>query len=301
MGEVALVTGASGFIGGRLQRSLQEQGCEVVGWTRAFGDLRDTSAVKSVLSDVRPSRIFHLATGSAGSGTGPWTQVADEQLMLTNLAYGMPGHCQLIYTGSMAEYGRAGTFDEFDYCVPDTPYGCAKFAGTTLSVALRTMLGKDIRAARLFGVYGAGEKSARLLPDLIRRLVAGEPIPLSDGLQVRDFVHVDDVSRALVALSEAEEAPAIVNVGTGVGVSVREVCEIVANVLGADLSLLRFGDVPRRVVDQDCLVSRTERLRAIMEPPVQRWKVPTLAAECVAEFAASADPLASSAPRPSAA
>jgi nucleoside-diphosphate-sugar epimerase len=284
MAELTLVTGASGFIGNRLLGYLRALGWETVGWTRAFGDLRDASAVQSTLADLKPSRIVHLAAGSADAGEVSWTRVADEQRMLANLVYGMQTHCQLIYTGSVAEYGRAGTFDELDHCAPDTAYGCAKYSCTTLALALRAMLGRDIRVARLFGVYGAGEKATRLLPGLLRKLVKGEPVPLSDGLQVRDFIHVDDASRALVALACADEAHAIVNIGTGIGLSVREVCEVAATALGVDHSLLRFGELPRRAVDKDCLVARIERLGAIMAPPVQRWTVPALAAECVAEF-----------------
>jgi UDP-glucose 4-epimerase len=98
---------------------------------------------------------------------------------------------------------------------------------------------------------------------------------------------VDDVTGALVALSRAENPPIVVNVGSGVGVSVREVSEAVATALGVTLSLLRFGKIPRRAVDQDCLVAKIERLRTIIEPPVQRWKVAELAGQCVAEFMAS--------------
>jgi nucleoside-diphosphate-sugar epimerase len=181
MGDLTLVTGSSGFIGSRLLIDLAREGQEVVGWTRRLGDLRDTSAVRTALADLNPSRIMHLAAVSPHLEDSSFERVADEQRMLSNLAYGMRDHCQLIYTGSMAEYGRAGIFDELDQCTPDTAYGCAKYAGTTLAIALRALLNRDIRVARLFGVYGPGEKATRLLPSLVRRLARGAPVPLSDG------------------------------------------------------------------------------------------------------------------------
>ena len=201
-GDAILVTGASGFVGGRLVRYLQGTGRRVTGWTRTHGDLRDSDAVRARIADLRPDHIFHLASRPPGSGDD-WTRIAEEQRMLANLAYVMPQHCTLIYTGSMAEYGRSGVLRDDDQCTPDTVYGCAKLAGTSLALALRTMLGLDIRVGRLFGVYGPGESPARLLPALIGKLRAGDSVPLSDGRQRRDFIHIDDACKALVRLGDA--------------------------------------------------------------------------------------------------
>lgn len=284
-----LVTGSGGFIGARLTDWLRQRGDEVIAWTRTNGDLRDRDAVASLVSRVRPDYIFHLASEPPGSATEQWHRIAGEQQMLANLAYSMPGHCQLIYTGSMAEYGKSGVLHEADQCVPDTGYGCAKFSGTTLAVALRSILDIDVRVARLFGVYGPGEAPTRLLPSLVAKLGRGEPVPLSDGLQVRDFVHVDDVCAAIAALSAAPSAraPAIVNIGTGVGLSVRQLCERVAEILGADPTLLDFGALPRRSVDQDCLIAGTDALRSFMQPPAQRWLDKRMAADIIASLLAA--------------
>lgn len=285
-----LVTGSTGFIGRRLVERLRSSGRNVVGWTRAHGDLRDAAAVRSVLDDLRPEKVFHLASPPPGSTAEDWSRIAGEQLMLGNLAYAMPRDATLVYTGSMAEYGRSGTLREQDQCTPDTAYGCAKFAGTSLAVSLRTAPGLDIRAARLFGVYGPGESRTRLLPALIEKLRAGDAVPLSDGMQTRDFIHVDDACDALIALSAVsrENAPAIVNIGTGQGLRVAEICRTVADILGAAPALLQFGALPRRAVDQDCLVADTEVLRAFVEPPTQRWLDRSAAGLVVEEMTAAA-------------
>jgi nucleoside-diphosphate-sugar epimerase len=137
----------------------------------------------------------------------------------------------------------------------------AKYAATNRAQALAGA-GRAVRVARLFGVYGPGEAPQRLIPGLVSQLVRSEPAKLSDGLQVRDFVHVDDVCEALWALASTplERLPALVNVGTGRGVSVAEVCRSVASVLDADPALLRFGAIERRHVDEEDLVARVDLL-----------------------------------------
>jgi nucleoside-diphosphate-sugar epimerase len=172
----------------------------------------------------------------------------------------------------MAEFGYAGIFDERAPCRPDTSYGAAKLACTHYALATRLTHQLDIRVARLFGVYGPGENAQRLLPKLVPSLLAGKAVPLSDGLQLRDFVHVDDVTAALQALAEIAQPPGpLINIGTGVGVTVRAVCEMVADILGADPELMQFGALPRRIVDQDVLVAKTEMLALLHDVPAQRW------------------------------
>jgi nucleoside-diphosphate-sugar epimerase len=174
--------------------------------------------------------------------------------------------------GSMAEYGYSGTHSEDTFCQPSSAYGFAKHCSTNYALAARVAHGLDIRIARLFGVYGPGESSSRLFPFLVSRLLAGSDVELSDGLQVRDFVHVDDVCRILWDFSDMplSNAP-IINVGTGIGVSVRAVCEKVADYLGISQKHLIFGAKPRRVVDEEVLVAQTGRLASFSTVPRQWW------------------------------
>ncbi len=281
--DVALITGGGGFVGGRLFEALRAAGRDVHAWTRADGDLRDGDRIRAALGRIRPTHIYHLASNPPGPGDESWRRIADEQAMLANLAYAMPAHCRLIYAGSMAEYGRSGVLSEQDQCTPDTGYGCAKLGGTALALSLRNLFDLDIRVARLFGAYGPGEAPNRLLPTLVTKLGRHESVPLSDGAQLRDFVHVDDVSAILMAFADApgEDVPALSNIGTGQGVTVRHVCERVAAILGADPALLQFGAVPRRAVDQDCLVANVGRMARFASPPPQRWLDEILAEEMV--------------------
>lgn len=280
--DIIVVTGSGGFIARRLVARLEASGPRTVAWSRADGDLGDPAVVAERLAAIAPTLIFHLAAVSPLDASQSWTLAASEVGMLSNLALAMPPACRLVYTGSMAEFGYSGDFDESAPCRPNTAYGFAKSSGTDCALALTLTHGLDIRVARLFGVYGPGEVERRLVPHLVSRLARGMPVPLSDGSQVRDFVHVDDVCAALIAIANAPEMrPPLVNVGTGVGVSVRTVCETVADLLEADRSLLRFGEMARRDVDEDRLVARTDRLRALAPVPPQRWLADQGAADYV--------------------
>lgn len=252
-----LVTGAGGFIGRRMVAWLAARGIAATGWTRADVDLEDAAAVADAVAALDPAIILHLAAIPARSSDSDWRLIAREAAMVDALAAALPFGATLVCCGSMAEIGHSGIHDEHVQCRPHTLYGMAKYAGTSRALAM-VAEGRSIRVARLFGVYGPGEGPQRLIPSLVSRLARAEPVMLSDGLQVRDFVHVDDVCAALWALASAPDggAPGLVNVGTGQGISVADVCRSVADALGADHALLHFGAIERRYVDETELVAR---------------------------------------------
>lgn len=266
-----LITGVNGFIGSRVFAQWKDMGINVVGWSRQDVDLTNFSVVRERLVSLLPDTIVHLAAASPPQFTKDWTDAAREVAMLSHIAEAMPDTCRLLAAGSMAEYGYAGTFGEGDLRKPNTAYGFAKLACSDHAVALRTA-GHDVSLARLFGVFGAGEDDTRLIPTLIEKLKSNQPVSLSDGDQLRDFVYVGDVATILLKMATTKVVPAVLNVGTGQGVTVRDVCEKIADYLGADRTLLQFGAVERRAVDEDMLVADTRLLQKYLgENPEQRF------------------------------
>ena len=152
--------------------------------------------------------------------------------------------------------------DEAAACDPDDPYGVAKLAGGLLARVVARQHGLESAHLRLFSVYGPGEDPRRLVPSVVANLLAGRPVALTPGEQVRDFVYVDDVAAALV---DAALRPGIdgltANVGTGVQTSVRDLCLKVAALTGG-LELLRFGAVPYRADERFTWRAATERAAA---------------------------------------
>jgi nucleoside-diphosphate-sugar epimerase len=283
-----LVTGADGFIGSSAVNWLRFNGLDVRECSRREADLRDPQDVARLMQNAKPDVIIHLATASqAGRDTG-WEVVRDEHLMLTNLAKSMPTHTILVHAGSMAEYGQSGILDETHFCTPNTAYGCAKLKASYACANWRQKHSLDIRVARLFGVYGPGEAPHRLVPSLISKLRRGQKVALSDGQQVRDFIHVDDVVSMLWTYASLEEtSEALVNIGTGMGVSVRHVCEEVARAMNRSYALLDFGAHPRRLVDEDCIVAKIDRLSSFATPPEQLWLSPPAVDLLVEQFLAT--------------
>lgn len=267
-----VVTGAGGFMGRRLVDALLLQGQEVQGWRRAEVDLGDAAAVSRAMAAVGPAAVFHLAS----SGVLPQRQTEDciklDEAMTANVIAAMPAGAVLVQAGSMAEYGHAGRLAETDVALPSSVYGRAKLASTQCAMRQGAARGLAVRVARIFGAYGPGEPAGRLIPTLIDKLGRGVPVALSDGMQRRDFIHVDDICQLLIRLAAIEaEEPLIVNIGTGVAVSIRFACERIAGALGAPAELLHFNATPRRATDEALLEADTARLIALFgEAPPQR-------------------------------
>jgi len=162
----------------------------------------------------------------------------------------------VVVAGSSAEYAASEMpmLDEHATLESGTLYGGSKAAGGLLALSVAATLGMPCAVLRLFNVFGPGEAPHRLLPSLHGSLREGQPVALSTGTQVRDFVHVDDVcqavTQALTGLAGGILATGAYNVATGVGHSVREFAQSVAQTMEKPASLLRFGALPMRPDDR---------------------------------------------------
>jgi len=273
LGRVA-VTGASGFIGRRLVDHLRAgDAVEVVAWSRPTVDLLDPVSVQQAATRDRPDTIFHLAaTGVSGARAHDVQLIVADLAMIQNLMAAADEGTRFVLAGSMAEYGRAGRLHEQDRCTPKTAYGIAKLMSGLYASAYAANKAQSVAVARLFGVYGPGEAPQRLFPALVSALDRGESVDVSDGLQRRDFIHVDDVCTGLCAIAaSAPRDDAVFNLGTGKAVRVRDAVEWIAEAVGAPTSLVRFGARPRSPGDEHLLEADMARYAAMIgDPPPQR-------------------------------
>lgn len=264
-GATVLVTGGCGFIGGRLVRLLLERGAgevRVVDDQRC-GDPSDLAEVRDrvqlsplSLGDADPAELaplldgveflFHLAAEKASH---PQT---DDAGMLRGNVKGThdlyeqaarAGVKKIVFASSVMAYGRrAGQpLIESEAARPDTIYGASKLAGENLTAACGRRHGIEWNALRYFFVYGPRQFEGRGYRSVIvrtaRRLLAGEaPEIYGDGEQVFDYVFIDDVAEASLLALEAPVSGAVLNVGSGRGVRIKDLIARISTIAQSDLA-----------------------------------------------------------------
>jgi UDP-glucose 4-epimerase len=246
------ITGARGFIGRHLARTLADKGHRVCGlghglWSEP--EARGVGVVQWLNGDVRtanlqslarqqpgpPDAVFHLAGGSsvAAAIAAPledFDRTVRSTAELLEWLRQESATTRLIVVSSAAVYGsvQQGLLSEESACRPCSPYGFHKLVAEHLCASYAGSYGVRATAARLFSVYGHGLKK-QLLWDLCMRLSAGGNVELSGtGEELRDWTDVRDVARALALLLESSlDCVSRINIGTGIGTSVKRIAELV--------------------------------------------------------------------------
>lgn len=262
-----LVTGGAGFIGHHLVPALQARGHAVtvlddlsIGRAENLdhdvhlvrGDVRDPSTLAVALEDVR--HVFHLAAvvSVRASVTG-FAHDADVNVLGTlRLLEAMRGRSidRAVLASSMAVYaeGGSGTIREDHLTEPASPYGVGKLAAERYWQLLAPAAGARATVLRFFNTYGPGQTPSSyvgVISHFADRVRAGErPRIFGDGEQRRDFVHVEDVVRASLAVLDHDVAGRTFNVGTGVATTVNEVARAILEALGSTLEPEHVPAVP---------------------------------------------------------
>ena len=222
------------------------------------GGLESASAVERAVAGV--DSIAHLAARSSvvesiGARELYWRVNVEGTATLFAAAAAARAR-RVVFAASSSAYGdRAPTHDQTHdqahdqaHDVPQdesmqphpaSPYAASKVEGERLVRALAQTGGVDAIALRFFNVYGLRQDPnsayAAVIPRFMTRVAEGEPVTVfSDGLQTRDFVHVSDTARAVIAALDAKHVlgGVIANVGTGQATTVTELVRLVGAVLG---------------------------------------------------------------------
>ena len=280
-----LVAGGGGFVGSALVAALAAVGHDVSVMTT--GERALPSPVRTLrldrwhpgcLLEAKPTPRYDWIFNAAAYGVDPsQTDATAARLANAELPVAFvdlarrAGARALVHVGSCFEYAEPAErrpLRESDPLETVKTYAVSKVAGSLAVVEAARLGSVNAIVARLFGVYGAGERPWRLLPSIHDRLVRGQPVPLSEGSQVRDYLHIDDAAAGLMALaasiSEAPRAPSIVNLCSGTGVTVRRFAETLADALGAPRELLQFGAIPMRAREIAYLVGDVGYLNSLM-------------------------------------
>lgn len=271
MGRV-LLTGATGLIGRATLSTLTAARHEVIALSRRGEvdgasrtlpcDLLNPDDVSAAIRKARATHLLHLAWHDGPKDR--WVSPANLDWMAATLhlvrTFADAGGKRALCAGSCAEYDWSKTdLTETTPLRPRTLYGAAKAGTGTALCAAQEALGLSIAWARIFFVTGPGEPPGRLLGDLIANLKAGKPVDCTDGLQERDFLHVDDLARALT-LGLESDVTGPVNIASGTTIAVRDLIGEVAAQLNRP-DLIRLGAVPRHPDDPARLAADVTRLR----------------------------------------
>ena len=270
-----LVTGATGFIGRHSLAPLIAAGYEVhatchtqhpdtdgnkITWHQL--DLLDSNAACALIRQLAPSHMLHFGwyaePGKYLNSLINTQWVSTTIAMLTQFAES--GGQRFVAAGTCFEYD--GTYG---FCTeghtPEAPgslYGHCKNALRNILTAQAEQLDVSFAWGRIFFLYGPNEHPKRLVSSVVQSLLKRQQADCSAGTQIRDFMHVQDVAGAFVALLNSD-VTGTVNTCSGHAVTIAELVTRVAQQLDA-ADLLNLGALPMRANEPPVLLGNTQRL-----------------------------------------
>jgi UDP-glucose 4-epimerase len=310
-----LVTGGAGYIGAHVLRAFGDAGLPTVclddlsSGHRGFvpadvpfveASILDTDAVRTALTGHGVSGVVHVA-GFKYAGVSVERPLHTYQQNVTGTvslleAMHDAGVDQVVFSSSAATYGTPETdlVTEESPTRPESPYGESKLIGEWLLRDMARAAGLRHTSLRYFNVVGSGTDEVydssphNLFPLVIEALLAGRTpringgdYPTPDGTCVRDYIHVADLALSHVAaaraLEDGRDLQPVYNLGSGNGLSVREIMDAMARGTGVDFTPeihdRRPGD-PARIVASGDLAARDvewQMRHSIDEMVVSAW------------------------------
>jgi nucleoside-diphosphate-sugar epimerase len=277
----ALVTGAAGFVGANLTHRLLNEGHEVHILVRQQAnlwrlqsvlpdlrvyriDLQDREEVEGAVKQISPDWVLHLAAYGAYS-----YQTDLSRMIQTNIsgtahllqACEQSGFKTFINTGSSSEYGvKSYAPTEHEWLEPNSHYAVTKAAATHLCVYESQRQSMPITTLRLYSVYGPWEEPGRLMPTLLRFGFDKRYPPLVSPETARDFIYIDDVLDAYMAVLQCQSLPlgAVYNIGSGKQTQMREVVQVVSKLLKIDEKPI-WSSMPQRIWDSNTWIANVTR------------------------------------------
>jgi GDP-L-fucose synthase len=277
-----LLTGGSGFLGRHVEAALRAQGArEIIVPRKAQYDLTQEEAVARVYRDHHPDVVIHLAAIVGGIGANrenPGQFFYDNLMMGTQLLeYARrSGVAKFVGIGTICSYPKHTPvpFHEDDLWngypeETNAPYGLAKKMLLVQGQAYRAQYGFNAIHLLPVNLYGPGDNfdpsSSHVIPALMLKCQqaidsgASEIVCWGDGSPTREFLFVEDCAEAITAATRLYDGPEPVNVGAGFEISIKDLAELVAGMMGFEgeirWDVSKPNGQPRRCLD----VSRAEK------------------------------------------
>jgi len=291
-GRRVLVIGGLGFIGSNLTRQLIEAGAQVSILTRSLdnhrarvaelashgaavgqGDVRDAAAVARAMAGQQ--LVFNLSgqSGAARSVEDPHTDLDINyrgHLVVLEAARQVSPAAKVVFASSRLYYGHQDSLPVVEDATPDPRsfHAIHKSAAEDATRVYGRLFGLRTVVARITNPYGPGQPRERTAYGVINRLVhlavSGDVLPIyGDGAQLRDYVHVGDVARALVTMGESAAADGrTYNVGSGTGTKLVDAAKAIVEIAGGGrIERIAWPQLAEQVETGD-FVADISRIRA---------------------------------------
>ena len=277
------IAGSQGMVGSAIRRNLEEKNYNGIYWVRRKNcDLRNRVQVEAYFQQSQPEYVFLAAAKVGGIGANskyPAEFIYDNLMIQTNIidaAY-RHGVKKLVFLGSSCIYPKFPkmpiTEDQLltgSLEGSNDAYAIAKIAGIKMCQAYRKQYGFNAISLMPTNLYGPGDnfdlENSHVLPALIAKFHGSlekskhwEVALWGDGTPMREFLHVDDLAEAAVTCMQKYDSEEIINVGTGEDVTIKELAETIADVVGYKNDVKWLTDkpngTPRKVLNVDKMKS----------------------------------------------
>jgi len=283
-----LVLGGGGFFGRYIVAELNTRGHEVFITCRdsaalnrspaqvIIGDFSQADFIASVMDQVQPELIINCAA----AGVVPSRADSDAMCYLSNVQCvadvlneaELRKVSRVVQIGSCFEYGsQLEPLKESDAIAPKGAYSLTKAMGSTLVNELGPRLEVDTLVIKLFSIWGAGEHPDRLPYQILSSLSQNQPLNMSSGEQLRDYLYAADAAEMVVALAlkSGRYAGRNINLGSGHGIRIKDFSLKFARYLNQPERLL-FGQQTLRADEQANFVADIQYLQEVLGEVIDR-------------------------------
>lgn len=285
------VAGHRGMVGSALVRRLATEHCQVQTVGRSEVDLLRQTEVENWMRKERPQVVFLAAAkvgGIQANSAMPASFLYENMMIEANIIHTAKevGVEKLIFLGSTCIYPKMAPqpiAEESLLTGPLEPtnewYAIAKIAGIKLCQSYRRQYGCDFIAAQPTNLYGPGDNydlnTSHVLPALLRKAIEAKASGAStmtvwgSGTPLREFLHVDDLADATVHLAKCYSGEGHINIGSGEEVSIRELAELICQVVGFEGALEFDATKPDGTPRKLCDVGKLNALGWIKVRPLE--------------------------------
>jgi UDP-glucose 4-epimerase len=287
-----LITGGAGFIGRALVQSSLENGCRVAVYdnlsfgrksnltpfqgeiTFFEGDIRDETALDQACKAFKPGCVIHLAA----LHFIPYCDAQPKETLEVNVGgtHAVLRACvrweiqTAVFASTGALYASAmhPLNESKDMPAPVDVYGLSKLLGEQICAFFDLNTALNCRVARLFNAYGPYETNPHLIPHIMESLRKGPSIELGNIHTKRDYVFVEDIANILFRYAQIDGAKqTIMNIGTGVEYSAREIVDCLAELLGTPIKISSNQKRTRQVDKQHQIADTTKLMELVGYSP----------------------------------